>query len=124
MVIEKLAILGLDEHGRRHGLSYAELAESVRCCTNALRQEGVGPGDRVVGYIANIPEAVVFALAAAALGAVWSGTSPDFGVTGVLERFSQIGPKVLVSVNAVYYNGKTHDHLEKLEQVIQGKNFD
>ena len=75
-------------------------------------------GDRVGGYIPNCPEAIEAMAATAALGAVWSSTSPDFGVSGVLDRFSQIRPKVVFSVEAVSYNMKTHDHLAKLSQVV------
>ena len=84
----------------------------------ALRALGVVEGDRVVGYIPNCPEAIEAMAATAALGAVWSSTSPDFGVSGVLDRFSQIRPKVVFSVEAVSYNMKTHCHLQKLSQVV------
>ena len=72
----------------------------------------------MVGYIPNCPEAIEAMAAAASLGAVWSSTSPDFGVSGVLDRFSQIQPKIVFSVEAVSYNMKTHDHLTKLSQVV------
>ena len=75
-------------------------------------------GDRVGGYIPNCPEAIEAMAATASLGAVWSSTSPDFGVSGVLDRFSQIRPKVVFSVEAVSYNMKTHDHTAKLSQVV------
>ena len=84
----------------------------------SLRSLGVVEGDRVVGYIPNCPEAIEAMAATAALGAVWSSTSPDFGVSGVLDRFSQIRPKVVFSVEAVSYNMKTHSHLQKLSQVV------
>ncbi|XP_052222832.1 acetoacetyl-CoA synthetase-like isoform X2 [Dreissena polymorpha] len=101
-------------------LTFKELRQKVAVYASALGRLGVKVGDRVVGYIPNCPEAVIAMLAAASIGAIWSSTSPDFGVLGVLERFSQIQPKVIFSVNAVHYNGKVHDHIEKLEKVVEG----
>lgn len=100
-------------------MTFRELREKVAVYASAMRRLGVQVGDRVVGYIPNCPEAVIAMLAAASIGAIWSSTSPDFGVVGVLDRFSQIQPKLIFSVNAVQYNGKVHDHLEKLEGVVQ-----
>lgn len=90
-------------------LTYAQLYDLVQKAAGALRKIGVKCGDRVVGYIPNCVEAVVFMLAAASIGAIWSSTSPDFGAAGVLDRFEQVEPKVLISVNAVVYNGKVSD---------------
>lgn len=100
--------------------SFRELRDSVAVYAAALRRLGVEKGDRVVGYIPNCTEAVEAMLATASIGAVWSSTSPDFGVQGVLDRFSQIRPKIIFSVNAVWYNGKVHRHIDKLHQVVQG----
>ncbi|KAF9897504.1 hypothetical protein BX616_005487, partial [Lobosporangium transversale] len=107
----------LQETPRR--ISYAELYTRVRQCAKAMRKAGVVKGDRVAGYIANCPEAIIAMLAAASIGAIWSSTSPDFGTIGVLDRFSQIKPKLLFSVNAVVYNGRPHDHVQKLRQVLE-----
>ncbi|KAG0003727.1 hypothetical protein BGZ65_001406 [Modicella reniformis] len=101
-------------------ISYAELYTKVRQCAKAMRKAGVVKGDRVAGYIANCPEAIIAMLAASSIGAIWSSTSPDFGTIGVLDRFSQIRPKLLFSVNAVVYNGRPHDHFQKLRQVLEG----
>ncbi|XP_070573121.1 acetoacetyl-CoA synthetase-like [Ptychodera flava] len=101
-------------------LTFHELRETVATYAASLKTMGVKKGDRVVGYIPNCIVAVAATLAAASLGAIWSSTSPDFGVTGVLDRFSQIKPKVIFSVDAVVYNGKAHNHLEKLKQVVDG----
>ncbi|XP_060602835.1 acetoacetyl-CoA synthetase-like [Ruditapes philippinarum] len=101
-------------------ITFKELRQKVAVYASAMRRLGVQIGDRVVGYIPNCPEAVIAMLAAASIGAIWSSTSPDFGVVGVLDRFSQIQPKMIFSVNAVHYNGKVHDHLEKLENVVNG----
>ncbi len=81
---------------------------------------GIRDGDVVAAYAPNCIEVVVYALAAASIGAIFTATSPDFGVTGVLERFEQTKPKVLLSCNAVFYNGKIHSHWEKLGQVVDG----
>ncbi|KAF9190479.1 hypothetical protein BGZ51_006896 [Haplosporangium sp. Z 767] len=101
-------------------ISYAELYTRVRQCAKAMRKAGVVKGDRVAGYIANCPEAIIAMLAASSIGAIWSSTSPDFGTVGVLDRFSQIKPKLLFSINAVVYNGRPHDHTQKLRQVLDG----
>lgn len=109
-----------DESGVVTRVTFADLRERVRRCAAALRRAGIRVGDRVVGYIANCAEAVVAMLAATSIGAIWSSTSPDFGVKGVLERFTQIEPRIIFSVNAVLYNGKVFDHLEKLREVVSG----
>lgn len=101
-------------------LTFAQLHQTVAEYAAALKQMGIKVGDRVVGYIPNGVEAVAAMLATASIGAIWSSTSPDFGVAGVLDRFTQIQPKVIFSVNAVVYNGKTHNHMEKLEKVVEG----
>ncbi|XP_059174105.1 acetoacetyl-CoA synthetase-like [Physella acuta] len=100
--------------------THKELRQYVAQFAAAMKKLGVQKGDRVVGYIPNCIEALVAMLASASIGAIWSSTSPDFGVVGVLERFTQIQPKLIISVNAVHYNGKIHGHLDKLEQVVRG----
>ncbi|ESO97329.1 hypothetical protein LOTGIDRAFT_187643 [Lottia gigantea] len=100
--------------------TFKELRKDVAVYALAMKSMGIESGDRVVGYIPNTVEAVIAMLATASIGAIWSSTSPDFGVVGVLERFSQIRPKLIFSVNAVHYNGKVHNHLEKVEQVVRG----
>uniref|UniRef100_A0ABM5F1Q8 Acetoacetyl-CoA synthetase n=1 Tax=Pogona vitticeps TaxID=103695 RepID=A0ABM5F1Q8_9SAUR len=101
-------------------VTFEELRQQVALYAAALRKMGVQTGDRVVGYLPNGIHAVEAMLAAASIGAIWSATSPDFGVNGVLDRFSQIQPKVIFSVEAVIYNGKKHNHLEKLQNVVKG----
>ncbi|KXS16134.1 acetoacetate-CoA ligase [Gonapodya prolifera JEL478] len=117
---EHLAIIATGEYGRTEKLTYSELRERVRVFAGALRAAGIGVGDRVCAYIPNCVEAIVGMLAATSLGAVWSSTSPDFGVAGVLERFSQVKPKVLITVNAIVYNSKHYDHLDKVRHVVDG----
>jgi acetoacetyl-CoA synthetase len=98
-------------------LSHAELCAAVSRLRETLREWGVGPGDRVAGYLPNLPEAVIAMLAATSLGAIWSSCSPDFGVRGVVDRFGQIAPKVLFSADGYFYNGRTHDALERLAEI-------
>ena len=83
----------------------------------ALRAWGVAPGDRVAGFLPNLPEAVVAMLAATSLGAIWSSCSPDFGVRGVLDRFGQIEPKVLFTADGYFYNGAVHDSLARVAEL-------
>ncbi|XP_040843077.1 acetoacetyl-CoA synthetase isoform X2 [Ochotona curzoniae] len=101
-------------------VTFEELRQQVALFAAAMRKMGVRKGDRVVGYLPNGAHAVEAMLAAASIGAIWSSTSPDFGVNGVLDRFSQIQPKLLFSVEAVVYNGKEHSHMEKLQRVVRG----
>jgi acetoacetyl-CoA synthetase len=98
-------------------MSWAELNAAVSRMTQALRAAGVVAGDRVAGYLPNMPEAIVAMLAAASIGAAWSSCSPDFGVQGVIDRFGQIEPKILFAVDGYHYNGKTHDCLAKLREI-------
>lgn len=108
---------GREEPGK---VTFGELWQQVAVFAAAMRRMGVRKGDRVVGYLPNSEHAVEAMLAAASIGAIWSSTSPDFGVNGVLDRFSQIQPKLLFSVEAVVYNGKRHSHLDKLQRVVRG----
>jgi acetoacetyl-CoA synthetase len=117
---DHLALIGLGEFKQTNLITYRQLRLKVGKYAAALRRAGVQKGDRVCGFVPNCTEAVVFMLATAAVGAIWSSASPDFGQVGVLDRFKQIEPKVLVSVESVMYNGKTHDHLAKLEAVAGG----
>ena len=112
------AIVAYAESGSRTTLSYAELYEQVMRAACALSDDGVRAGDRVCGIVANIPEAIIAALAAATIGAIWSSCSPDFGVQGILDRFGQIAPAVLVSIDGYRYGGKPFDCRRKLEQVV------
>uniref|UniRef100_A0A9J8B5F9 Acetoacetyl-CoA synthetase n=1 Tax=Cyprinus carpio carpio TaxID=630221 RepID=A0A9J8B5F9_CYPCA len=101
-------------------VTFGELRRDVALFAAAMRKMGIKTGDRVVGYLPNGIHAVEAMLAAASIGAIWSSTSPDFGVNGVLDRISQIQPKLIFSVAAVVYNGKQHDHMEKLQNVVKG----
>ena len=100
-------------------LTRAELYQAVAGFAEGLRREGIKPGDRVAGYVPNLPEAIVAALGAAAVGAVWSSCSPDFGVPGVLDRFGQIEPKVLVAADGYAYGGKRHDCSARVAEIVR-----
>ncbi len=99
----------------RRRLSHAQVYDQVSCLAQALQAAGVGEGDRVAGFLPNMPETAIAALAASSLGAVWSSCSPDFGVEGVLDRFGQIEPKVLICADGCYYNGKAVDSLGRVK---------
>jgi acetoacetyl-CoA synthetase len=99
-------------------LSYAELYEEVARMAGALREAGVNAGDRVVGFMPNMPQAIIAMLAAVSLGATWSSCSPDFGIKGVLDRFGQIQPKVLVTANGYYFKGKAIDSLGRIADIL------
>ena len=101
-------------------ISWRQLHDHVSRAAQGLRAAGVGPGDRVAGYLPNLPETVISMLAATSLGAVWSSCSPDFGVQGVLDRFGQIRPKVLVGADGYRYNGAPIDSLGRIRDVLAG----
>jgi len=115
---DRVALIARNEWGQRREYTYAELHAEVGKLCAALKRAGVGPGDRVAGYLPNIPETVIAMLATTALGAVWSSCSPDFGVQGVVDRFGQIAPKVLFTADAYGYGGKTFDCLGKVREVL------
>ena len=101
-------------------ISWRQLHDHVSRAAQGLRVAGVGPGDRVAGYLPNLPETVIAMLAATSLGAVWSSCSPDFGVQGVLDRFGQIEPKVLVGADGYRYNGTAIDSIGRIREVLAG----
>lgn len=113
------AIIARDEAGRRREVSFGALADEVRRFAGALRAMGVRPGDRVAGFLPNIPETVIAALGAASVGATWSSCSPDFGVRGVLDRFGQIAPRVLVVADGYRYAGKRIDLLPRVAEIVR-----
>jgi acetoacetyl-CoA synthetase len=113
----KLACIFWSENGQKRSLSYAQLATLVSKLQQFLQTQGIRPGDRVGGFVANTPEAVAAMLAAASLGAIWSSTSPDFGFQAVHDRFSQIEPKVLFVTDRYFYSGKEFSCEEKAAQL-------
>lgn len=104
----------------RQTINYSQMHHRVARLAAALREAGVAPGDRVAGYLPNMPEAVIAMLATAAIGGVWSSASPDFGPQGVLDRFGQIAPKVLFTADGYIYGGKRFDCMEKLRAIAAG----
>jgi acetoacetyl-CoA synthetase len=114
---EKPAVIYRGEDGRRGELTYGELDREVARVAAGLAGAGVRIGDRVGGYLPNVPEALIAMLAAASLGAVWSSCSPDFGATSVIDRFAQISPKVLVASPGYQYNGKTYDRRAEVARI-------
>ena len=116
---EDQAIRFTGESGKSSILTRKELKTAVARCAAGLKDAGVKKGDRVAAVVANCPEALIGALASASLGAVWSSCSPDFGISGIHDRLGQIEPKILITVNAYYYNGKEHSCLEKIREVLK-----
>jgi acetoacetyl-CoA synthetase len=112
------ALIAEDESGRTRRVSRDELREQVARFAAALRGDGVKPGDRVAGFMPNLPETIIAMLGAASLGAAWSSCSPDFGVGGVLDRFGQIEPSVLVVVGAYSYGGKRIDLVDRVREML------
>jgi len=104
----RTALHAVSESRATQTLTYGDLLERVAAFRKFLVAQGVHKGDRVAGVIANTPEAIVAMLATTAIGAIWSSASPDFGVSGIHDRFGQIEPRVLIAVNAYAYNGKTY----------------
>jgi len=116
---DRAAIVFRNEWGHQRELSYVELHAEVGRIAHALKALGVGVGDRVAGFMPNIPETVIAMLATTSLGATWSSCSPDFGIDGVVDRFGQIAPKVLFSADAYGYGGKRFDCLAKVRSVLE-----
>ncbi len=115
---DRLALVAVTEPGTERRITTRQLYDDVSRCAQALRQAGVTKGDRVAAVVANVPEAVVAALAAASIGAVWSSCSPDFGVQGVIDRFGQIEPRVLFAVSGYHYGGKHHEIRARLHEIV------
>ena len=109
---DAMVFWGEDRVKRR--VSWDRLRDQVARLAQALKGYGVGPGDRVAAFMPNMPETVIGMLATASIGAIWSSCSPDFGVRGVLDRFGQIEPKVLLCPDGYRYNGKSHDSLARV----------
>ncbi len=116
---EETAIIFYGENGDRRALTYAELYRAVAGVAAALRAHGIVPGDRVAGFLPNIPESIVAMLATTSIGAIWSSCSPDFGINGVLDRFGQIAPRILFTADGYLYNGKRIDSLARVAEVAR-----
>jgi acetoacetyl-CoA synthetase len=116
---EQPALVFRNERGTRRVLSYKELHATVARIADGLRDAGVVAGDRVAAFMPNLPETLLGMLATASLGATWSSCSPDFGVHGVVDRFGQIAPKVLLTADGYFYAGKTLDSLTSMGEVLK-----
>ena len=114
---EAIVFRGEDKVTNR--LTYAELYDAVSITAQALSKQGVKKGDRVAAFLPNLPDTIIFMLATASLGALWSSCSPDFGSQGVLDRFGQIKPKILIGVDGYYYNGKHIETTGKLREIAE-----
>lgn len=112
------AIIFCDEKGAERTLTFRQIADQVSQLQQFLKASGLEKGDRVAGYMPNLPETVIAAVAVSSLGAIWASASPDFGVQGIVDRFGQIEPKILIAADGYYYGGKTLDCLSKVKDVI------
>ena len=113
------ALVFCNERGARRELSYRQLRAEVARIAAGLRELGIGPGDRVAGFLPNLPESVAAMLATTSLGAVWTSCSPDFGINAVLDRFGQVAPRVLFTADGYFYNGKTVDSLAPVRGALE-----
>jgi acetoacetyl-CoA synthetase len=113
------AIIFRQEDGKEEKITYSRLQKEVGALTSWLRKVGLTQGDTVAAYLPNIPQAVIAFLACASIGAIWSSCSPDFGAPSVIDRFAQIKPKVMFSVDAYNYNGKSFDKGKDLQTILR-----
>ncbi len=100
-------------------MTYAKLYDEVARVARSLKEAGVKAGDRVGGFVPNMPEAIIAMLATTSMGAIWSSCSPDFGIKGVLDRFGQIKPKVLFTANGYSFKGKNLDSIERVSNILK-----
>jgi acetoacetyl-CoA synthetase len=112
---DAIVFRGEDQVERR--LSQGELYDQVSRVAQALKAVGIQEGDRIAGYMPNMPETIIAMLAATSLGAIWSSCSPDFGVNGVVDRFGQIEPRILFAAEGYFYNGKSFSSLDKIAEI-------
>ncbi|VVQ17684.1 acetoacetate--CoA ligase [Pseudomonas fluorescens] len=113
------ALLYQSESDGLQAMSWKDFADQVRSLATYLRELGVQPGDRIVAYMPNIPETMIALCASAAIGAVWSSCSPDFGASGVLDRVRQLSPRILIAVDGYRYGGQPHDCRAQVRQIAQ-----
>ncbi len=112
------AIIFRGEDKVKKTITYKELFDEVHKVAEGLKRLGIKKGDRVAGFMPNMPETIIAMLAASSIGAIWSSSSPDFGIKGVLDRFSQIEPKIIFSADGYYFKGKIFDSQEKLKGIL------
>ncbi len=116
---DRVAVAAEDEQGRTRDITYRQLRSEVAALAVALRKAGLKRGDRVGAFMPNVPETVIAMLATASIGAIFSSCSPDFGISGVFDRFGQIEPKVLVAADGYVYNGKKIDCLDRVRGILE-----
>jgi acetoacetyl-CoA synthetase len=115
----QIALIFNGENQVSRRITYTELYDEVARVSKSLKDIGVQPADRVVGFMPNMPETIIAMLAAASMGATWSSCSPDFGIKGVLDRFGQIQPKVLFTADGYFFKGKRLDSLERISHILK-----
>jgi len=116
---EHTALIFIGERQEERRMTYRELYREVARLSRSLKESGLKKGDRVAGYLPNMPETVVAMLAATSLGAIWSSCSPDFGVQGALDRFGQITPRILFTTDGYFYNGKIFNTMPKVHSIVE-----
>ena len=116
---DKIAIISSKEDKPDAMLTYKELNKLMYALSTALKNLGLRKGDRVAGFVTNIPESIIAMLATTSLGAVWTSCSPDFGIQGVLDRFGQVKPKILFAIDEYQYNGKHINCRQKVEEIAE-----
>ncbi|MCA6073319.1 acetoacetate--CoA ligase [Fulvivirga sedimenti] len=116
---DRPAILFSNEQGVSKEISWSALKNSVASLQHSLKKWGMNPGDRMVAFLPNIPEATISFLAGNGLGMVWSSCSPDFGTTAVIDRFAQIEPRVLITVDGYHYGGKAFDKRAEVAEIVK-----
>ncbi|MFH2059340.1 MAG: acetoacetate--CoA ligase [Pseudomonadota bacterium] len=116
---DKTALIFRGEDQVRQQLTYNQLYAQVAQTSATLKKIGVVKGDRVVGFVPNMPESIIAMLAAASIGAIWSSCSPDFGIKGVLDRFGQTKPKVLFTADGYFFKGKPINTIEKIAGIVK-----
>ena len=115
---DRPAIVFQGEERVTRSITYAELYDETARLAKALRDAGVKTGDRIAGFMPNMPEAIIAMLATVSIGAIWSSCSPDFGIKGVLDRFGQIEPKILFTADGYFYKDRGFDSLERISGII------
>lgn len=116
---DHIAIISSREDKPDVTLTYKELFDLVTACSSGLSKLGVKRGDRIAGFVTNIPETIIAMLATTSLGAIWTSCSPDFGIQGVIDRFGQVKPKILFAIEEYRYNGRLIQSREKIEKIVR-----
>jgi acetoacetyl-CoA synthetase len=116
---DNVALIFKGENRDSIKITYTELYNEVARVAKSLKEAGIQAGDRVVGFMPNLPETIIAMLAATSIGATWSSCSPDFGIKGVLDRFGQIKPRILFTSDGYFFKGKTFDSLERISNILE-----